>query len=180
MPIFFFLPDFCVFWNGASFSKKGGVWLLLVMPLLFRSDSTTHSFSLTHSCLLSDRLRDRVYNWWFTPISSNPTGLMTTLYCLRFKTAPAWRARSLYLYPPRTGWPKYIPRHWVPFSSTLMTHRAMVEVFNPAFMWDWTNIQCHRLRLDATQYILYYLPSLFLPPYMFRPYLAILRCRSLS
>jgi hypothetical protein len=38
-------------------------------------------------------------------------------------------------------------------------------------------IQCHCLRLGATQYILYYLSSLFLPHYMFRPYLAILRCR---
>jgi hypothetical protein len=28
-------------------------------------------------------------------------------YCLRFET------RSLYLYPPGTGWPGYTPRHWV-------------------------------------------------------------------
>jgi hypothetical protein len=28
-------------------------------------------------------------------------------YCLRFET------RSLYLYPPGTGWPGYNPRHWV-------------------------------------------------------------------
>jgi hypothetical protein len=30
-----------------------------------------------------------------------------------FETPPTWRARSLYLYPPRTGWPSYTPGHWV-------------------------------------------------------------------
>jgi hypothetical protein len=59
-------------------------------------------------------------------------GLVTTFYCLRFETPPTWRARSLYLYPPGTGWPSYTPRLWVPFSSPLMTHRATVEVFEPA------------------------------------------------
>jgi hypothetical protein len=28
-------------------------------------------------------------------------------YCLRFET------RSVYLYPPGSGWPGYTPRHWV-------------------------------------------------------------------
>jgi hypothetical protein len=45
---------------------------------------------------------------------------------------PTWRARSLYLYPPETGWPSYTPRHWVPFSSPPTTCRATVEVFDPA------------------------------------------------
>jgi hypothetical protein len=36
-------------------------------------------------------------------------------YCLKFETLPTWRARSTYLYPPRTGWPNYTPRHGVPF-----------------------------------------------------------------
>jgi hypothetical protein len=44
---------------------------------------------------------------------SSPAGLMTTFYCLRFETPPTWRTRSLYLYPPGTGWPGYTPRHWV-------------------------------------------------------------------
>jgi hypothetical protein len=39
---------------------------------------------------------------------------MTAFYCLRFETPPIWRARSPYLYPPETKWPRYIPRHWVP------------------------------------------------------------------
>jgi hypothetical protein len=33
--------------------------------------------------------------------------IYNTFYCLRFET------RSLYLYPPGTGWPGYTPRHWV-------------------------------------------------------------------
>jgi hypothetical protein len=40
--------------------------------------------------------------------------------------------RPPYLYPPGTGWPSYIPRHWVPFSSPPTTHRSTVEVFEPA------------------------------------------------
>jgi hypothetical protein len=51
---------------------------------------------------------------------------MSTFYCLRFETLPNWRARSPYLYPPGTEWPDYILRHWVPFSSSPTTHRAMV------------------------------------------------------
>jgi hypothetical protein len=31
--------------------------------------------------------------------------------------------------PPGTGWPSYTPGHWVPFTSSLKTRRATVEVF---------------------------------------------------
>jgi hypothetical protein len=37
------------------------------------------------------------------------------------------KARSPYLYPPRTGWPSYSRRHWVPFSS-----RVTMELFDPS------------------------------------------------
>jgi hypothetical protein len=57
---------------------------------------------------------------------------MTIFYRLRFETPPTWRARSLYLHPPGTGWSSYIPRHWVPFSSPLTTRRVTAEVFDPA------------------------------------------------
>jgi hypothetical protein len=40
------------------------------------------------------------------------------------ETPPTWRARSLYLYPPGTGWPSYTPGHWGPFLSPLPTRRA--------------------------------------------------------
>jgi hypothetical protein len=43
----------------------------------------------------------------------SPAGLKAIFYCLRFETPPTWRTRSMYLYPPGTGWPGYTPRHWV-------------------------------------------------------------------
>jgi hypothetical protein len=47
---------------------------------------------------------------------------------LRFETPPTWRARSPYLYPSRTGWLSYTPRHWInsvtAFTSLISTlHR---------------------------------------------------------
>jgi hypothetical protein len=69
---------------------------------------------------------------------SSPAGLMTSFYCLRFETPPTWRTRSLYLYPPGTGWPGYNPRHWVSLSgvppsltlshSASLTHWIRVEL----------------------------------------------------
>jgi hypothetical protein len=44
--------------------------------------------------------------------------MYNTFYCLRFETPPTWRTRSLYLYPPGTGWPGYTPRPWVTLSLT--------------------------------------------------------------
>jgi hypothetical protein len=43
-------------------------------------------------------------------------------------TPATWRAKSLYLYPPGTGWTRYTPEHWVPFLSLLTTCRATVDV----------------------------------------------------
>jgi hypothetical protein len=57
----------------------------------------------------------------------SPAGLMTTFYSLRFESPPTWRAMSPYLYPPRTEWPGYTPRHWVLFSSPPTTSRACVS-----------------------------------------------------
>jgi hypothetical protein len=37
-----------------------------------------------------------------------------------------------YIYPLGTEWPRYNPRHWVPFPSPLTACRATVEVFYPA------------------------------------------------
>jgi hypothetical protein len=82
-----------------------------------------------------------VYNCcWPSPAQSfsgrNPAGLMNPFYCLRFETPPAWKASSPYLYPPRTGWPGYIRRHWVPFSPPPTARRATVKVFNLASTRD--------------------------------------------
>jgi hypothetical protein len=48
--------------------------------------------------------------------------------CIRHRT---WNTRSLYLCPPVTGWPRYTPRHQVPFSSPTKYRRVTVEVFEP-------------------------------------------------
>jgi hypothetical protein len=53
----------------------------------------------------------------------------------QIRDSPISKARSPYLYPPRTGWLGYTPRHWVPFSSPPMTRRATAEVFEPASTW---------------------------------------------
>jgi hypothetical protein len=77
-----------------------------------------------------------VYNCcWSSPAQSfsgpSSAGLIIIFYCLRFETLPTWRVRSPYLYPPGTGWPCYIPRHWVPFASAPATHRTIVRNSNP-------------------------------------------------
>jgi hypothetical protein len=78
-------------------------------------------------------------------------GLMTIFYCLRVETLPTWRARSPYLYPPGTGWPSYISRHWVLFSSPPTTRRATVGAFEPACT--------QRLKLRVTLRLLDYRQS---------------------
>jgi hypothetical protein len=77
-----------------------------------------------------------VYNCcWPSPKQSfsgpSPAGLIIIFNCLRFATAPAWRARSPYLCPPGTEWPSCTPRHWVPILPLPTTRRVTVEVFEP-------------------------------------------------
>jgi hypothetical protein len=57
----------------------------------------------------------------------SPAGLMTTFYCLRFENPPTWRTRSLYLYPPGTGWPGYTPRHWVGLRFLVVKVKVMLR-----------------------------------------------------
>jgi hypothetical protein len=69
-------------------------------------------------------------------IRSESRGLMTIFYCLRFETPPTWRTRSLYLYPPGTGWPGYTPRHWVteltnPTQLTLTSDLRLDYLYSP-------------------------------------------------
>jgi hypothetical protein len=64
-------------------------------------------------------------------LGSEARGTHDYIYSHRFETPPTWRARSPYLYLTGTGWPNYIPRHWVPLPSP-PTYRATVEVFEPA------------------------------------------------
>jgi hypothetical protein len=87
--------------------------------------------------LISVRLSDERTGLQFAVYSLN--GLnhaepVTILYCLIWDS-PTWTARFPYLYIPGTGWPSYTPGHWVPFTSSLTTCRAMVEVSNPPSTW---------------------------------------------
>jgi hypothetical protein len=77
-----------------------------------------------------------IYNCcWLSPAQSfwvpSSMGLTIIFYCLRFKTPPARRARSPYLYPPEIGWPSCTPRDWVPLSLPPTIHGATREVFEP-------------------------------------------------
>jgi hypothetical protein len=63
-------------------------------------------------------------------LGSKSRGTRDHILLFKFETPPTCRARSPYLYPPGTGWPRYTPRHWVPFSSPPTTRR--VEVFESA------------------------------------------------
>jgi hypothetical protein len=112
-------------WRQASWDSGWIIlfsnWTLAVIVLMehhfWREDR-----SVVHNC------------WWASPAQAlsgpSPMGLMTIFYCLRFESLSTWRARSPFLCPPGTGWSNYIPRHWVPFSSSPTTCKAMVEVFD--------------------------------------------------
>jgi hypothetical protein len=62
----------------------------------------------------------------------SPAGLITTFYCLRFETPPTWRTRSLYLYPPGTGWPGYSPGTGLNSISVTLT-----DLFLLLIIWPW-------------------------------------------
>jgi hypothetical protein len=77
-----------------------------------------------------------VYNCcWSSPAPSflglSSAELVTIFYCLRFETPLTCKARSLYLYPPGTGWPSYTPRHWVPFRRLLRLLGLWWRYLNP-------------------------------------------------
>jgi hypothetical protein len=76
-------------------------------------------------------LRRRVCNLLLLMVLARAVRWVSRLYFIVpiLETPPTWRAKSLYLYPPGTGWPSYTPGHWVPFPSPLTTDRATVEVF---------------------------------------------------
>jgi hypothetical protein len=50
----------------------------------------------------------------------------------QIRDSPNLEGQVVYLYPPGTERPSYIPRYWLPFSSPPTTRRATVEVFEPA------------------------------------------------
>jgi hypothetical protein len=64
------------------------------------------------------------------------SGLMTIFYCLRLETPLNLEDQIPVFISPRNRVAQlYTPRHWVPFPSPPTTHRATVEVFDPASTW---------------------------------------------
>jgi hypothetical protein len=61
-------------------------------------------------------------------LRSEPRRTHDRILLFRIRGSPNLGTRSPYLYPPGTGWPGYIFRHWVPFPSPFTTSRATVEV----------------------------------------------------
>jgi hypothetical protein len=58
---------------------------------------------------------------------------LTWLDCWSSAQPPTWRTRPPYLRPPETGWPSYIPMHWVPILVAFYDVRGLQRgvVFNP-------------------------------------------------
>jgi hypothetical protein len=82
---------------------------LITLDTYVSVDMGRHLLTRERVCLLQLLLSSPAQSF----SGPSPAGLMTTFYCLRFETPPTWRTRSLYFYPPGTGWPSYTPRHWV-------------------------------------------------------------------
>jgi hypothetical protein len=69
-------------------------------------------------CGVLSLMGERVCRLQFLVFAS--AAILGSVYRLGFQTPLTWRDRSLYLYPPGTGWPSYTPRHWVPFGLSLV------------------------------------------------------------
>jgi hypothetical protein len=80
------------------------------------------------SFTIADSSLQHSYSWG--PI---PVGLMTMFYSLRLETPPNLDGQVPIFISPRNS---YTPRHLAPFLSSPTTHRAVVEVFEPAFTWE--------------------------------------------
>jgi hypothetical protein len=96
-------PDFCFLSDSCGF--------LAVGRPLWRDDG-----SVIYCTIASGPCQSSL-SWAEGPQNSRP------YFTVSSETPPTWRARSPYLYLPGTGWPSYIPRHWVPLPSPLTTRR---------------------------------------------------------
>jgi hypothetical protein len=64
-------------------------------------------------------------------LRSEPHGNNDRILLSQIRDSPKLEGQVLVFISPRR-WPSHTSRHWVPFSSSPMTHRAIVEVFEPA------------------------------------------------
>jgi hypothetical protein len=102
-------------WRSVLLVKHGDNFTFYLFTSLEGSVRFVHSWDL-HSPVFT--LLDFATLIFFTEQDRQP--------CVQ---TPTSRSRSLYLCPPVTGWPNYIPRLRVPFSKTSTTRRATVEAF---------------------------------------------------
>jgi hypothetical protein len=65
-------------------------------------------------------------------LRSESSGTHDQILLSQIRDSPTCKARSLYLYPPGTGWPSCTLRHRVPFSSPPTTRRATMNIYEPA------------------------------------------------
>jgi hypothetical protein len=134
-----------------SFLMRGWVCRLqlllgLTSAIILKSESC-----VTHSLSTIDYWRSRCKGQISGPPLLHTYILIASFYCLRFETPSNLRAKLLYLEPPWTEWQGYTPRHWIPFSSPPETHRATVELFNPAFTLSFHYIWSTCYDMDRTE-----------------------------
>jgi hypothetical protein len=84
-------PDFYFLFDNCGFRD---VW-----HPLWREDG-----SVNYCTIVSVHFQSS-HSWVEVPQNSRP------YFTVSFETPPTWSARSLYLYPPGTGWPSYTPGH---------------------------------------------------------------------
>jgi hypothetical protein len=71
---------------------------------------------------------------------------------------PTWRYRSLYLWPPVTGWTSYTPRHRIPLSSPSVTSSATIYcggiLTRTRDAWGFQNVEKRHRHLSCRSRIL--------------------------
>jgi hypothetical protein len=110
-PIWSPWPDFCFLSDDCGF--------LVVWRPLWREDGSVIY------CTIASRPCQSSHSWVEVQQNSWP------YFTVSSETPPTWRARSLYLYPPGTGWPNYTPGHWVPFCRLLRLAGQRWRYSNP-------------------------------------------------
>jgi hypothetical protein len=111
---------------GHPFDVHDQILIFLCLAFTFLS-SSCRAPSLTRGWVCSLQWNHSVFR-----VAQNPQ----THFAVSSETPPTRRTRSPYLSLPGTGWPSYIPGHWVPLLLRLPNRRATVEVFYPASTRD--------------------------------------------
>jgi hypothetical protein len=116
-------------------------FVLVTSPLRL----TTSSFiSQLNTCCYSSYVTSSLTRGWVCRLqlllvlasavilSSESCGTHDHILLSQIRDSPKLEGQDPVFISPRTEWPSYTPRHWVPFSSPPTTLKATVEVFDPA------------------------------------------------